>query len=54
MLTVAGRPDLMGPRTSLTLYEGMTGMSENALINMKNRWAPSRPNWTFRRAGARV
>ena len=33
----AGRPDLMGGRTSLTVYEGMTGMSENVFINMKNR-----------------
>ena len=34
---IAGRPDLMGPRTSLTLYEGMIGLPENAFINMKNR-----------------
>jgi arylsulfatase A-like enzyme len=34
---MAGRPDLMGSRTSLTLYEGMTGMSENVFINLKNR-----------------
>ncbi len=34
---IAGRPDLMGDRTSLTLHEGMTGMSENAFINVKNR-----------------
>ena len=34
---VAGRPDLMGSRTSLTLYEGMTGILENAFINVKNR-----------------
>ncbi|MFM8442724.1 MAG: arylsulfatase [Methylococcus sp.] len=34
---IAGRPDLMGDRTSLTLYEGMTGMSENVFINIKNR-----------------
>lgn len=34
---LAGRPDLMGSRTSLTLYEGMTGMMENAFINVKNR-----------------
>lgn len=32
---IAGRPDLMGSRTSLTVYEGMTGMSENAFINTK-------------------
>ncbi len=34
--SVAGRPDLMGGRTSLTVYEGMTGISENAFINVKN------------------
>jgi arylsulfatase len=33
----AGRPDLMGKRTSLALYEGMTGIGENAFINVKNR-----------------
>jgi arylsulfatase len=33
---VAGRPDLMGGRTALTVYEGMTGMKENAFINTKN------------------
>jgi arylsulfatase len=33
----AGRPDLMAGRTTLTVYEGMTGMSENAFINTKNR-----------------
>ena len=27
----------MAGRTSLTVYEGMTGMSENVFINMKNR-----------------
>jgi arylsulfatase len=35
--SIAGRPDLMGARTSLTLHPGMTGMSENAFINVKNR-----------------
>ncbi|MDM0118130.1 hypothetical protein QTI66_39370, partial [Variovorax sp. J22R133] len=34
---IAGRPDLMGPRTSMTLYPGMTGMMENTFINLKNR-----------------
>jgi hypothetical protein len=34
---LAGRPDLMGDRTSLTLYAGMTGMGENAFVNVKNR-----------------
>ena len=33
----AGRPDLMGPRTSLTVYPGMIGIAENAFINVKNR-----------------
>jgi len=33
----AGRPDLMGARTSLTVYEGMIGMSENVFINLKNK-----------------
>ncbi|PHS15268.1 MAG: arylsulfatase [Blastopirellula sp.] len=34
---LAGRPDLMGGRKSLTLYEGMTGMLENTFINVKNQ-----------------
>ena len=34
---IAGRPDLMEGRTSLTLSEGMVGMSENVFINIKNR-----------------
>jgi len=34
---IAGRPDLMGDRTSLTLSEGMDSMSENVFINIKNR-----------------
>jgi len=33
---LAGRPDLMGDRKSLTLGEGMTGMMENAFLNVKN------------------
>ena len=33
----AGRPDLMGERTSLTLSEGMMGMTENAFISIKSR-----------------
>ncbi len=35
--SIAGRPDVMGKRTSLTLYEGMTGIMENVFINTKNR-----------------
>jgi arylsulfatase len=34
---VAGRPDLLGGRTSMTLYEGMKGIAENAFINLKNK-----------------
>jgi arylsulfatase len=34
---MAGRPDLMAGRKSLTVYEGMTGMAENAFINVKNQ-----------------
>jgi arylsulfatase len=34
---LAGRPDLMAGRTSLTLSEGMTGMTENVFLNIKNR-----------------
>jgi arylsulfatase len=35
--TIAGRPDYMGGRTSLTVYPGMIGMKENAFIDVKNR-----------------
>jgi arylsulfatase A-like enzyme len=35
--TLAGRPDVLGTRTSLTLYEGMQGMLENTFMNIKNR-----------------
>jgi arylsulfatase len=34
---VAGRPDVMKGRTSLTLYDGMNGMLENTFINVKNK-----------------
>lgn len=34
---LAGRPDVMAGRTSLTLYPGMDGMLENAFINVKNQ-----------------
>ena len=34
---LVGRPDLMGGRSSLTVYEGMIGMTENVFINTKNR-----------------
>jgi arylsulfatase len=34
---LVGRPDLMAGRTTLTVFQGMAGMSENAFINTKNR-----------------
>lgn len=34
---LAGRPDLMGGRSSITLSEGMTGMMEAVFPNVKNR-----------------
>ena len=33
---IAGRPDLMNGRTRLTLFEGTSGITENAFINIKN------------------
>ncbi len=32
---IAGRPDLLSGRKTLTVYPGMTGMMENAFINVK-------------------
>jgi arylsulfatase len=34
---MVGRPDLMAGRSSLTLAEGMTGMTENVFLNVKNK-----------------
>jgi arylsulfatase len=34
---LVGRPDVMAGRTSLTLADGMTGMSENVFLNIKNK-----------------
>jgi len=34
---LVGRPDLMAGRNSLTLAEGMTGMTENVFLNIKNK-----------------
>jgi len=34
---LAGRPDLMGDRSSITLSSGMVGMSESVFLNIKNR-----------------
>ena len=33
--SIAGRPDLLGGRKTLTVYDGMTGIMENAFINVK-------------------
>lgn len=33
--SIAGRPDLLNGRKSLTVYPGMTGIMENAFINVK-------------------
>jgi arylsulfatase len=32
-----GRPELMEGRTSITLYAGMKGMTENVFVNLKNK-----------------
>jgi arylsulfatase len=34
---LVGRPDVMAGRTSITLAGGMTGMSENVFLNIKNK-----------------
>jgi arylsulfatase len=34
---LAGRPDVVGARTSITLYDGMQGMLENTFMNIKNK-----------------
>jgi arylsulfatase len=34
---LVGRPDLMAGRTTLSVFEGMVGMTENTFINIKNR-----------------
>ena len=34
---IAGRPELIGSRKSMTLHEGMTGIYEDAFINTKGR-----------------
>ncbi|MGH7586041.1 MAG: arylsulfatase [Gemmatimonadales bacterium] len=35
--SIAGRPDLLGKRTSMTVYEGMTGIAPHAFINTMGR-----------------
>jgi arylsulfatase len=34
---LVGRPDIMGGRNSITLAEGMHGMTENVFLNIKNK-----------------
>lgn len=34
---LAGRPDLLSGRTSMTLYPGMSHMNENTVLNVKNK-----------------
>jgi arylsulfatase A-like enzyme len=50
---IAGRPDLMAGRTSLTVYEGMIGMSENVFINIKNRSHTITAEVTIPKGGAK-
>jgi hypothetical protein len=48
----AGRPDLMGDRTSLTVYAGMTGIGENVFLNVKNRSHTITADVTIPKGGA--
>ncbi|MCU0576228.1 MAG: arylsulfatase [Desulfobacterota bacterium] len=50
---LVGRPDLMAGRTSLTVYEGMIGMSENVFINVKNRSHTITAEVTIPKGGAK-
>jgi len=47
-----GRPDLMQGRTTLSLAEGMTGMSENVFLNVKNQSLTISANITLPESGA--
>lgn len=50
---LVGRPDLMGGRTSLTVYKGMIAMSENVFINMKNSSHTITADVTIPKGGAK-
>ena len=50
---LAGRPDLMAGRTSLTVYEGMIGMSEKVFVNTKNRSHTITAEVTIPKGGAK-
>ena len=47
-----GRPDLLAGRTSLTVYDGMIGMTENVFINTKNRSHTITAELTIPKGGA--
>lgn len=49
---LVGRPDLMAGRTSLTVYEGMFGMTENVFINTKNKSHTITADLTIPKGGA--
>jgi hypothetical protein len=49
---LAGRPDLLGDRKSLTLYDGMNGMLENTFLNVKNRSKTITAEFEIPRGGA--
>ncbi|HTO98411.1 MAG TPA: arylsulfatase [Myxococcales bacterium] len=49
---LVGRPDLMAGRTSLTVFPGMKGMSENVFINIKNRSHTITAELTIPKGGA--
>ena len=51
--SLVGRPDLMAGRTSLTVHEGMIGMSENVFINTKNRSHTITAEVTIPKGGAK-
>jgi arylsulfatase A-like enzyme len=52
---IAGRPDLMGGRTSLTVFPGMVHLMENAVLNVKNRSHTVTPRkWRSRKAAPRA
>ena len=52
--SIAGRPDIMEGRTSLTVYPGMIGMPDNAFIDVKNKSSRSPPISTSRPAVLRA
>jgi len=49
---IAGRPDLLGDRKTLKLYEGMEGMMENTFMNIKNKSFSVTANLTIPKGGA--